>query len=506
MDDRRHTLTGRLSADPHDLLRTEILAPQLTTELATLLPWYLRLEKVLLLEYRRMALLDAGEAARIAVALDRVDPDELAAGARANLTDVVLTIEAYVRDRVPDLPPAWHVDRSRNDLQASAQMLFGRDRVLDIADELLAFARAAVRLAGPHVDVPMPGYTHLQAAQVISPAFYLSAVAEQMLQALRRFDAVYRTASTCPLGAGAMAGQELPWDRERMARLLGCETVSRHALVAVASRDWALAAAAELSLVGVTLSRFGTDLMTWSSEAYGFVELPDDWSGISAAMPQKKNYPVLERIRGRTAHLLAGYVDVATGHRNTPYSNGIEVSKEAGAQLPALFGTAVSTLRLFRAVLDRLAFHPDRMRSACDGSYLAGFTLANLLTLREGVAWRTAQVIAGRYIVAATARGSGPSEPDPGLLDDIARGEGYLLGAGPAVLAEALSTGATLAVKRTPGSTHPRAVRQLLAEQSVELDGWQERLDGYRQRIHAGLAGLDGEIAGLVRHVPVEVS
>ncbi|MFD2122944.1 lyase family protein [Streptomyces cirratus] len=64
--------------------------------------------------------------------------------------------------------------------------------------------------------MPMPGYTHFQAAQVITPGFHLAAVAEHLLHTQRRLVQTYDGIDACPLGAGAMAGQELPWDRDRM--------------------------------------------------------------------------------------------------------------------------------------------------------------------------------------------------------------------------------------------------------------------------------------------------
>jgi argininosuccinate lyase len=316
-----------------------------------------------------------------------------------------------------------------------------------------------------------------------------------MAQTLDRLAAAYAAADRCPLGAGAMAGQELDWDRYRMARLLGCAEVREHALASVAGRDWALAATAEFSLWGVSVSRFVTDLMTWAGAGYGFVDWPDNWAGISSAMPQKRNFPVLERIRARTAHLTAGHLAVVTGQRSTPYSNSVEVSKEAGAQLPVTFAAMLSTLRLFTAVLENLRWHPARTRAACESEYLGGFTLANLLTLRAGVPWRTAQVLAGQYVVAASAAGLPPDRPDGALLERLAAGRGLTVPDAALLLAEAFTLDGALAVKRTPGSTHPDAVRAMLAGQRSHFDRagreWRER----RERIAAGLTELDAALA-----------
>ncbi|MFI9644785.1 argininosuccinate lyase [Streptomyces sp. NPDC052040] len=489
-------LTGRIAAGPDALLRAEVLEPQLRFEIDALLPWYVQLEKVLLLEYRRLGLLDGAQVGAIADVLDRVTPEAIAREAEESMSDIAFTLERHVTRRLTSVPPAWHVDRSRNDLQATAQLMQGRARLLDCAEELITFGRAAHRLAGRSAGLVMPGYTHMQPAQVISPGFYFAALSEQVLHTLERLESVYRTAAASPMGAGAMAGQELPWDRARMASLLGFADVRTHALRAVAQRDWALEACAEFSLLGVALSRFVTDLMTWGSAGYGFIDLPDHWSGISSAMPQKKNYPVLERIRGRTAHLGAACTAIAMGQRSTPYSNSVEISKEAGAGVPAAFDALGSVLRLFGAVLENLQFREDRMREACESEYLGGFTLANLLTLRAGVPWRTAQIVAGRYIVLAVERGLPPAEPDGALLDTVLAAEGHMTENAADLLTEAMSVPGGLMAKRSDGSAHPDAVRALLADQDTEFDALEERWCGRRADIGAAAAEVERLLAG----------
>ncbi|MFE7558205.1 argininosuccinate lyase [Kitasatospora sp. NPDC057500] len=489
-------LTGRIAAGPDALLRAEVLEPQLRFEIDALLPWYVQLEKVLLLEYRRLGLLDGAQVGAIADLLDRVTPEAIAREAEESMSDMAFTLERHVVRRLAAVPPAWHVDRSRNDLQATAQLMQGRARLLDCAEELIAFGRSAHRLAGRGTELVMPGYTHMQPAQVISPGFYFAALGEQVLHTLERLEPVYRTAAAAPLGAGAMAGQELPWDRARMAALLGFSDVSTHALRAVAQRDWALEACAEFSLLGVALSRFVTDLMTWGSAGYGFIDLPDHWSGISSAMPQKKNYPVLERIRARTAHLGAAYTAISTGQRSTPYSNSVEISKEAGAGVPAAFDTLGSVLRLFGAVLGNLRFREDRMREACESEYLGGFTLANLLTLRAGVPWRSAQVVAGRYIVLAVERGLPPAEPDAALLDEVLAAQGCTAENAADLLTEAMGVAGGLLAKRSDGSTHPEAVRSLLTVQESAFDALEKRWADRRAGVDAAAAEVDRLLAG----------
>jgi argininosuccinate lyase len=469
-------ISGRIDPTPSDIYHAEVLAGQFDHEVVHLLSHYVAIEKALLAEYRRLGLVDARQIAAIAGRLDTISAATVRADPSANASDIAFAIERHVTAGLAEPVPNWHVDRSRNDLQACAQQMYARDQVLTIVEALLAFGRATTALAGRTASLPMPGYTHLQAAQVITPGFWLTALSEETLRTLHRLRASYAEVDACPVGAGAMAGQELDWDRERLARLLGFERGQRHALTAVASRGWALSVAADLSSLGVTLSRFCTDLMAWGSSQYGFLDLPDSLSGISSAMPQKKNFPILERIRGRSAHLTTFYVDLALGQRNTPYANMVEVSKEAGAHLRTLFDTARSVLTLFTTVLEHVRFDAAAMRAACERDYLGGFTLANLLTLHAGIPWRTAQVIAGRYIVAASAQGLPPGKPDGALLVELAAAHGAgEVARADELLAKAFSVDAALGAKRSAGSTNPAAVADVLAAHSsryAELDVW----------------------------------
>jgi argininosuccinate lyase len=276
-----------------------------------------------------------------------------------------------------------------------------------------------------------------------------------------------------------MAGQQLLWHRIEMARLLGFAGPQRHALLAVASREWTLLLAGELSTLGTTLSRFVTDFIAWGSSAYGFIDLPDELSAISSAMPQKKNFPILERIRGKTAHLFAFYSDFLTGQRSTAYTNLVEVSKEAGTHLLHLFTTTRSMLHLFTLFIEHVRFLSDRMRAVCEREFLGGFSLANFLTLHQHIPYRTAQVIAGKYIVAAMKRGLQPSQVDTTILQSLCQQQGYEAQISDEDLGEIFNVEQNLQRMQSLGATAPAVVQKLLDDQKEELSQvhamWQQR-------------------------------
>ncbi|XKK38572.1 lyase family protein [Nocardiopsis sp. ARC36] len=203
-------LSGRVTEAPGEIVHDEVLEPQFSFEAAHYLRFYVLVEKVLLLEYERMGLLGREETAGIAEILHGMSAADLTAAAGENLSDIAFAMERVITRQIADLPPAWHVDRSRNDLQACAQLLFGREMLARSADGLVGLVRTLHARIPSLVDLPMPGYTHMQAAQVVSPGFHLAAMADQVLRSLTRLGQVYDGMDASPLGAGAMSGRSSP--------------------------------------------------------------------------------------------------------------------------------------------------------------------------------------------------------------------------------------------------------------------------------------------------------
>lgn len=490
-------LTGRIQAQPSELLSQEVLNPQLNYELQHYLHWYVFVEKALVVEYERMGCLDRPTSARIAGLLNELSPERLSASASATMSDIAFGIERYVIERLDGMGSHWHLDRSRNDFQACAQLMFARHQLYDLAAVLHTFVEALHRVAERTTDIPMPGYTHYQAAQVISPAFYLTALVEGALTTSHRLLSTYDDINLCPLGAGAMAGQELRWNRQHLADLLGFTRPQPHALVAVASRDWVLRIAGELSVFSLTLSRFATDLMTWGSSEYGYIDLPDELTGISSAMPQKRNFTIFERIRGKTAHITSLYLDFCLGQRNTPFTNLVEVSKEASTHFYTMITTFHSALRLFTLAVDHLQFHEQRMEEVCTQGNLWASRVANWLTIQHNIPHRTAQAIVGKYIATAVQRTDLAGPIDIALFRQAAEHYGYAPNLNTEQLEQLVNVRHCLESKQSAGSTHPQAVSTLIETQQAQLlqnkQQWQLRrtyVDNCYQHLEAAVSGV----------------
>ncbi len=93
---------------------------------------------------------------------------------------------------------------------------------------------------------------------------------------------------------------------------------------AVGSRDFILETQAALALLAVNLSRLAEDLIIWSSQEFGTIELPDDFTSTSSIMPQKKNPEVLEVIRARASYALGDFVASAAALKSLPSTYNLD--------------------------------------------------------------------------------------------------------------------------------------------------------------------------------------
>lgn len=79
--------------------------------------------------------------------------------------DIHMAIERRLTELIGPLGGKLHTGRSRNDQVALDLRLFLRDVLSRVMGQVHEFRRVLVGQARAHVDVVMPGYTHLQRAQ-----------------------------------------------------------------------------------------------------------------------------------------------------------------------------------------------------------------------------------------------------------------------------------------------------------------------------------------------------
>ena len=316
--------------------------------------------------------------------------------------DIHTAVERRLGELIGEVAGKLHTGRSRNDQAATDVRLYMLDEIASLREALVNLQRAIVEKAKAHIEVIMPGYTHLQPAQPVLFSHWLLSYFWMLERDRQRLDELEQRTSILPLGAGALAGHALGIDRQFLAQQLGFARLAENSMDAVSDRDHIIEFLAWAALLQVHLSRLAEDLIIWSSAEFGFVELDDAYATGSSLMPQKKNPDSLELLRGKAGRLIGHLVALLTAVKGLPstYNKDLQEDKEP------LFD-AIDTLELAlpvaAGVIATLKVHPQRMAEALDDGILAT-DLADYL-VRRGVPFRRSHHLVGQVVRRALERG-----------------------------------------------------------------------------------------------------
>ncbi|MBN2573138.1 MAG: argininosuccinate lyase [Deltaproteobacteria bacterium] len=411
-----------------------------------------------------VGLLSQDDAKRIVAGLDQV-AGEFERGERqmdAALEDVHMNVESRLIEIVGDAGRRLHTARSRNDQVATDMRLYALSAAASIVVGIDKTRVALVRRAREHAGTLLPGYTHLQRAQAVTLGHHLLAYAEMLGRDRGRFLDAARRASECPLGSGALAATSLPIDREKTSADLGFAGPTHNSMDAVSDRDFCAELAFACALLGVHLSRFGEELVLWSTSEFGFVRLPDGYCSGSSLMPQKRNPDVAELLRAKPGRLIGDVVALLTVGKGLAlaYNKDLQESQEP-------FYDAIETTHLVLNVLPRLIagleFQPERMKEAASDPALGATDLAEHL-VRDGVPFRRAHEIVGKLVRHAERLGVSLRDvPDHDLQQIAPELQSATL--------QALSASRSVAGRAILGGPAPAEVMRELHRLAAELQG-----------------------------------
>lgn len=316
-----------------------------------------------------------------------------------SLEDVHMNIEAALTERIGAAGAKLHTARSRNDQIALDLRLYVKAESAALSASLRSLQTALLDLAEQHVDVVMPGYTHLQRAQSILFPHYLFGQIEAFERDVDRLRDCGRRTDVLPLGSGALAGSTIVLDRELIARELGFSRVSQNSLDAVGDRDFVCEFLFCLAMVGLHFSRLSEDLILWSTSEFGFLEFSDPFCTGSSLMPQKRNPDMAELTRGKTGRLYGNLMSILTVMKALPSSYNRDLQEDKEALFDSV-DTVRAALEVFTAMLPELEINRQRMEAAASDPNLFATDLAEYL-VKKGAPFREAHEIVGRLVLYA---------------------------------------------------------------------------------------------------------
>jgi argininosuccinate lyase len=297
--------------------------------------------------------------------------------------------------------------------------MYLRDEVANVLAGLMKLRRSLVEVAKAHIDVIMPGYTHLQRAQPILFSHHLMAYFEMFGRDRDRFREGLVRIDVMPLGSAALAGTTYPIDSKYTAELLGFSAVSANSLDAVSSRDFIMEFLSSASICMVHLSRLSEELILWSSSEFGFVEIADAFATGSSIMPQKKNPDVAELARGRAGRVIGNLMALLTIMKGLPLSYNRDMQEDKEPLFDTV-DTLKACLEVYGKMLPRLLVNRQAMESAASKGFLNATDMADYL-VGKGMTFRDAHHCVGEIVSYALSKKKELLELSLGELKDFSK-------------------------------------------------------------------------------------
>jgi len=217
--------------------------------------------------------------------------------------DVHMNIEYQVKKRVGQIADSLHLARSRNDLIATDIRLYTRQKAIILLYDIIAVQRSLVQHGHRNRKRIVPGYTHLQQAQPVLWPFYLLSIFFKLQRDSDRLCDAYRRINVSPLGACAFAGTAHMIDPEYTAGLLGFDHFADNCMDAVSDRDFLCEVTYICAQIGLHLTSFAEDLITYTTKEFALITLDDAIATGSSIMPHKRNPDICEILRARAGSM-----------------------------------------------------------------------------------------------------------------------------------------------------------------------------------------------------------
>jgi argininosuccinate lyase len=290
-------------------------------------------------------------------------------------------------------------------------------------------------------------------------------------------------------GAGGSAGSRWSLDRERLAELLGCDTVVTHAKDAAWQADAYVELLAALAIAATHQSQLGQDFEIYASQEFGLVELADAHSRASALMPQKKNPYALAAIRTQAGQaagdVAAALTALHTGSARTDHFhllNGL---------VPRALDEAIAIARLTASVLEGIELRTERFAQIARDGFVTAADVADVLALSGQLDYRSAHKVVGRAVRDLVETGEPPAALTPARLAAAAEAAiGRPVEFDDETLRSALDPAACAEARKQTGSSSHAAMVAMLDELAALVAEHERWSTAAREREAAAEAAL----------------
>lgn len=310
--------------------------------------------------------------------------------------DVHENVEKILTESIGEDAGWYHIARSRNDQSVVDQKLFSKKYLLDIFEELSKLENILLEKADLYKDRVMPGFTHMRSAMPSSFGFWWQSYLDQILDLHKIIKNVFEVYDKCPLGAGASYGVNWKINPGLTSKLLGFSYSLNNSLASIDNRGIEDAnIIGQLAIFLTILSRMMEDLIIWSLPELNYVVISEEFTTGSSIMPQKMNPDIAEKIKSKSAKLIANFNHVLIAIKGTPSGYNRD-SAESKIAIMASLEETLSTISIANKMLVKVIPNPEAMKKGVLSSLPT--KLADKLVKEYQIPFRLSHKIVGKIV------------------------------------------------------------------------------------------------------------
>ena len=316
--------------------------------------------------------------------------------------DIHTFVESNLIQRIGEVGKKLHTSRSRNDQVALDMRMFAKENATSVVTLLDSLNQTIEKLGEENKHI-MPGYTHMQRAQVVTFKHHIMAYFSMFSRDKQRLLNAIDILDESPLGCCALAGTTYNIDRKFTSDKLGFKKPVENFMDGVSDRDYLIELLSSFSIIMMHLSRLSEELIIWSSQEFGFVKIDDAYATGSSIMPQKKNPDAAELIRGKTGRVYGALMGMLTTMKGIPLAYNKDMQEDKQQFFDAL-DTTSACISIMDEMLKTITINKDNLRKAVKAGFLNATEVADYL-VNKGLAFRDAHKIVGEIVLLCESKG-----------------------------------------------------------------------------------------------------
>lgn len=310
--------------------------------------------------------------------------------------DIHSFVEINLVKKVGDVGKKLHTARSRNDQVAVDMKMYTKKKALEIVDSI-QHLQDVIKDKADKNNYIMPGYTHLQRAQIVTFKYHLMAYYNMFKRDKQRILNSLTLMNESPLGCCALAGTTYDIDRNYTSDLLEFDKPVDNFLDGVSDRDYIIEIISNMSIAMMHLSRLSEEMILFSSKEFEFIKISDAYSTGSSIMPQKKNPDAAELIRGKTGRVYGSLMSILTTMKGLPLAYNKDMQEDKEVFFDSI-KTTLSCLKVMANMIDTLTVNKENMMKAVKHGFLNATEVADYL-VNHGMAFRDSHKVVGEIVI-----------------------------------------------------------------------------------------------------------